>query len=235
MDKNNKFDVKEILNNPQKKAQLQLLLIFIFCAFLFVFISANNRQRMDNYNTNKEDNKYEFNLNQIESDNYKFIMSIDIDNTITTYEGEVYDDKMLFNDKLDYFYKEDNKYYKKNDNKWESFDMNNNFFDFIISENVINILKESYFDSKVQYNDDTNMYNYKILTTNLCKLMDNEIVDIDDTPNEVSLKTDTDNEVVEISYDISSYSKYKGYGNDVVLNIKYNSFNEVDEISEQVE
>ena len=50
----------------------------------------------------------------------------------------------------------------------------------------------------------------------------------------MSIKTNSSEMAVEITYDISSYGKYKGYGDKVILNIKYTLFDNIEEIEEQI-
>ena len=234
MDKKGKIDFGEIKDDPQKRAQLIVGIAFMIGIIMFVAVSINNKNRYNYYQVDeKEINEdYEFDLSGIESDKYHFVLDVTIDNNKITYEGDSYNNKLLFSDSIDLFYKEQDKYYKKINDQWVFFDIGNNFTNYIRSKFIEDILKEAYFDSKTEYSDQTALYTYKILTPNLCEIIDSEFIDIDDVENVISLQTDDNNRVVRITYDISSYGRYKEYGNSTIINVEYSKFNNVDEINE---
>ena len=77
------------------------------------------------------------------------------------------------------------------------------------------------------------IYTYNISTTTLIKILELVNVDLDDLPNVITITTDKDNNVIQIDYDLSEYSKYKMISTTkATATIKYSKFGEIEEIED---
>ena len=77
------------------------------------------------------------------------------------------------------------------------------------------------------------VYSYKIENTTLIKLIEKKKIDLDDPVNEITFKTDEDNEVNDIKYDLSSYCKYKKLANkSCSIELEYSNFGKIKEIKQ---
>ncbi len=225
--------IKETKNNPQKKAIFMLIMMFLFFAFVIISLrlSQSSIVKFDDYT--EENNKYDFNLSKIEKDNYHFMYSINIDNNIVTYEGDKNREKELFNmNNIDNYYRYGQLYLKNINGVWSTIDNPYTYEEFKDINIIKEILDNSSFESKTQYKDDNKIYNYDISTTSIVKILEKKDIDIDDLPNKIVLTTDSNNNVIEINYDLSSYFVYKSLGNISNISIKYSKFGEIDEIED---
>lgn len=223
--------IKEVWKNPQKKAIVMLILMFLF--FSFVVISI----RTTHSNINKrakdiKDETFEFSLTNIRKSNYHFVYTVKVDNNTTIYEGDKLSDKELFNIGQDKYYRYENIYLKDIKGVWSTIDNPYLFSDFKEIDKIENLLKQSSFLSKTEYNDNNKVYNYNISTSTILKTLESIETDIDDIPNIISINTDSLGNAIEINYDLSSYSVYKKLGNNVTLNIKYTKFGEIENIED---
>ena len=224
--------VEKIKSDPQKKAWVVLTGYFIF--FLVVVLMV--RSLPTNNNSNNYNNINGINISNIKKNNYHFKYSVNIDRNIIVYEGETNNNKTLFyksiNGATENYYKENDTYYMKINNIWTTSTNPYSLSNFIDIETIEKILKESKYISKTEYNDHTRKYNYQISTTTLVKLIDNEIVDLDDMPNDIFITTDSYNRVQKIEFNLSSYTNYKllsTINSNIVL--EYSKFNEISDIN----
>ncbi len=225
--------IKETKNNPQKKAIFMLIIMFLFFAFVVVCLRTTNSNINKRNITTEEDNKFEFSLSKIKNDNYHFIHSLNIDNNIEIYEGDKNREKELFSiNNLDNYYKYGNIYLKNISGVWSTIDNPCKYEEFKNIDNIEKLLEKASFLSKTEYNDKTSVYNYNISTTSIIKILDNKDIDIDDLPNKIDITADSNDDVIEINYDLSPYFIYKNLGNSSNINIKYSKFGEIKDIED---
>lgn len=232
---NKKFKniVEEIKSDPQKKAWFFLAGYFIF--FLIIILMLRTNYSSNSYDTNTNSNLKDFSIYNIKKENYHFKYTVSLDQSIITYEGEVNNSKSLFNKNnngiVENYYKLEDTYYNKVNGVWT---ISNNPYilsSFTDIEKIEKILENAKYISKTEYEDYTRKYNYQISTTTLVKLIDNEIVDLDDIPNDIFVTTDESNKVQKIEFNISSYTNYKlltTISSNIV--IEYSNFDEIGDI-----
>ncbi len=231
---NIKEKFKDILNDPQKKAILMLVLMFIFFSLLVMGTrSAHNKNSKET--TNHSD--FEFSLNKINANNYHYTYDINLDSNIISYEGDRYSTKELFtknsNGTIEQFYNYNEIYLKNINNVWSKTDNPYLFSDFKMINKIEQILKQSTYISYTEFKDNKKIYTYNISTTTLIKILELVNVDLDDLPNVITITTDKDNNVIQIDYDLSEYSKYKMISTTkATATIKYSKFGEIEEIED---
>lgn len=223
--------IKEAWKDPQKKAILMLIIMFLFFSFVVISVRTTHKNMNKNVEENK-DNTFEFSLENIKSGNYHFIYTVNIDNNITIYEGDNFYNKELFSIGEDKYYRYKDLYLKDIKGVWSTIDNPYLFSDFKEIDKIENLLKQSSFSSKTEYNDNNKVYNYNISTSTILKILESIETDIDDIPNIISITTDSEDNVIEINYNLSRYSIYKKTGSNVTLNIKYSKFGEIEEIED---
>ena len=219
--------IKDILSDPRKKSITMLIIMVIFFSLTVIGIRSNKGNVSNNSLTNRY-NTYDFSLNKIKSANYKFVLSLNNDETISAYEGKRNNNEELFSDG-------ENNYYSYNDDFYKDIHGVLSKIDFRYKElfnpyYIDKIIDKATFVKKEEFNDKTKVYNYSVSTTTLIELFERKIIDIEDPVNSIVLKTDSDNNVVEIDMDISSYGVFKNYGKSVKINIKYSDFGNIEKI-----
>lgn len=224
--------IVESWKNPQKKAIFMLIIMFIFFTFLSISLRSNHHNIKNNNYEEVEDN-LDFNLSKIKDKNYHYRYTLNIDNTNLVYEGDKYNDKELFNiNNIDMYYKYGNIYLKNVNGIWSTLNEQLSFSEFIDVDVIEELINKGSFESKTEYSNNKKIYNYNISTSTIIEIIDEVNIDIDDIPNKINIATDSDNNVIQISYDLSSYSKYRKLGNNVIANIDYSLFGKINEIED---
>lgn len=226
--------IEVIKTDKQKRAWLVLVGYFIFFLILVLMIRSNASN--NNYTTNNNSNLKDINISDIEKGNYHFKYTINLDRNIISYEGETSNNKTLFykniNGVTENYYKENDNYYIKINSIWTTSTNPYILDNFTNIETIEKILEEASYISKTEYEDTTKQYNYQISTTSLVKLIDNEIIDLDDMPNDILVTTDSYGKVQKLELDLSSYTNYKLLSTvSSNLVIEYSKINEVTDIN----
>lgn len=239
-DNNSKFKkfIEVIKTDKQKRAWLVLFGYFIFFFILIIMIRTNSST--SNYDNTSSSNLKNINISEIKSGNYYFKYTINLDNQITSYEGERNSTKSLFhknmNGVMENYYQENDSYYMKINDIWTLSDNPYSLASFMDISKIEKIIEEAKYISKTEYEDYSKLYHYQISTTTLVKLIDSEIVDLDDAPNDIMVTTDRSNNVQKIEFNFSSYTNYKlltTSSSNVML--EYSKFNEISNINVDLE
>lgn len=222
--------LKEAWKDEQKRAIIMLVLMFFF--FCFVITSIRNNKNLSNEISGNDENEiFDFSLSNIKNGNYHFIYSVNVDNNQIIYEGDSENKKEIFSiNGLDKYYKYGDKYLKDIRGVWSTIDNPYLFSEFKDVSNIEQLLKQASFDSMTEYKDNNKVYNYNISTTTIIKELEKQNIDIEDIPNTISINTDSNNNVIEINYNLSPYSLYKKIGQATTICIKYSNFGEIEEI-----
>lgn len=231
---NNNIDYKQISNflkTPRGRAALFFGIYIIFFAILAILVRTGDFYNEDNKHKKKK--KLPFSINKIEKGNYHFKYMYELDNKKDVFEGDRYKDRELFTYNSTKYYKDEDNFLVYKSNLWVKSDNPYILKEFIDTNNIYNIgLKASYI-SKTEYESGMRVYSYKISTTTLIKLLDKQDIDLDDPVNEIIFKTDENNEVNNIKYDLSSYCKYKKTSKkNCKLELEYTNFGKIKEIEE---
>ena len=223
--------IKNAWKDEQKRAIIMLVLMFFFFGFVITSVRNNNKNLSNEISGNEETEIFDFSLSNIKNGNYHFIYSVNVDNNQIIYEGDSENKKELFSiNSLDKYYKYGDKYLKDIRGVWSTIDNPYLFSEFKDVDNIERLLKQASFDSMTEYKDNNKVYNYNISTTTIIKELEKQNIDIEDIPNTIRINTDSNNNVIEINYNLSPYSLYKKIGQSVTICIKYSKFGEIEEI-----
>ena len=97
--------------------------------------------------------------------------------------------------------------------------------------NISRILKKATLISKTEYETGNILYNYEITTNTINKIVNGKEIDIADIPNKIALETNEEDEVIKITYDLSSYATYiNNISTTITIAIDYSNFNEIKDI-----
>ena len=224
--KNIKTIVNEIKSNPQKKAWIILFGYFLF--FLFVVIAIRSNSSTTSVRTKKNSYMY-FSVEKIKNSNYHFKHIVNFDYLETFYEGDKEDETLTFTKSFQNvsqnYQKANGIYYLNQNNSWQQ--VQNPFL--IPSLNEISVIEKiwenSKYISKTEFEDGTRSYHYQISTTTLVKLFDFLDIDIADNPNDITVTTNTDGDVVKIEFNFTSYTNYKSLTTTLgTVSIQYSNF-----------
>lgn len=224
---------KEIRKDPQKRAWVVLGFYFIFFLILIISIRVGNssNRKYNNYQNGKS-TKYD--LSKIINGNYQFNYNINLDSNIYSYTGNCNNYNCLFNsNNIDYYKSHD--LYFVHDTIWSKCDNPIKFYQFMNIDNISQILNNSYLDSTTNY--ESGDYEYKLLisTNSLDKIIFNNVTDYDEIPNNITLRTNNENSVYKINYNLDSYCKLNNLcNNNLSIEISYDKFGEIEEIKNPV-
>ena len=97
--------------------------------------------------------------------------------------------------------------------------------------NIENILKRSTLISKTEYETGNTLYNYEITSNTIDSILNGTNIDIADIPNSIILESNEDDEVVKITYNLSSYATYiNNAPTTISIIITYSNFGEIENI-----
>ncbi len=225
--------IKEAWKDEQKRAIIMLIVMFLFFSFVVISVRTTNSSLSNQEDYSEGDSNFDFSLSKLKSDNYHYIYTVTIDNNNAVYEGDRASRKELFNiNGVDKYYRYEDTYLKDIRGVWSTIDNPIIFSEFRDINNIEQLLKQASFDSKTEYKDNNKVYNYNITTTTIIKMLEKLDIDISDNPNTINIITDSNNDIVEINYNLSSYSIYKKLGNSATISIKYSRFGEIEEIED---
>lgn len=228
--KNNSIKKISKYINDNSKSKTLLFFGFYFVFFFFLIISLRNNNASDVI----ENSKYLFSIEALKSNNYHFKYTLNIDGVNTIYEGDLNNNKQLFTiNNVDKYYEESNTYFKYN-NGWVSA---TNPYQVIVpryQEVLEKLLDNATYISKTENVDKTNIYTYQISTTTLYKLFDLVDLDLDDIPNEIKVYTDSDNNLIKLEMDFSSYYRVKKMCiNRLVILMEYSNYGNISDLSKE--
>ena len=225
---------KELSKNKRGRALLFFLFYIIFFVILISMIrgSYNETPNFDNNNSNIN---AIYKLDGIENGNYHFTREENINGEITNFTGDKADNRiegvMTTNNLFYNYFIYDNINLIKLTDKYEvTTDLYH--FNNIIDDNMIeNVIKKSTLISKTEYETGNTSYNYEITTNTLDNIINNTNIDLDMPVNSISLETNEDDEVIKITYDLSSYATYiNNIPTTTTITINYSNFDRIENI-----
>jgi len=224
--------VKEFLGTPQGKPALFFGFYFIFFLVLIILVRTNSSSNNSVINTDSSVD-LPFSLTKIENGNYHFSYSFNIDSNVYLYEGDKSDYKELFSFNNIKYYRSDSIFLSNVDNKWIKVDNPYILSDFIDINNISSILKNSTYVSKTDYDSGMVVYDYRVSTPTLVKILNNDYIDLDDAVNEIIVKVDENNDVSTIIFNFSSYGLYSKIAFDQLdIELNYSNYGNVNDISD---
>lgn len=231
----NEEKITEFFKNPKGKA----LLFFGFYLLFFIVIATSFRI---NSTTSKKQTpqvtpKNYYNLGKLEDGNFHFEYKYNINNIMYTYIGDQNGVRQIFsrttNNLIEDFYGYTNLFMQKQNGVWSKSSNPYVFYDFIKIDNIKEILSKATFMSKTEYQNKSKSYTYQISTSTLEKIISNNIIDIDDVPNQIVITMDDKSYVEKIDYSLNSYAFYKNPTiKNVNISLSYSDFGNIKEIEE---
>lgn len=232
--KKKKIDYKQIiefLKTPKGKATAFFGFYFVF--FLVLAILFRTHSSLDTEYDISTKKELPFSISKIKSGNYHYKYTNLYDNNSDNYEGDKNGTKELFKANDIEYFKDGDIYFTNNSNVWVKTDNPYRIEPFILINNIEKIAEKAKFISKTEYESGMNVYTYQISTTSLLKIIDKEKVDLDDPVNEIVFKTNENNEVNDIKYDLTSYYKYKNVSTkNNTIELEYSNFGKVKDIKQ---
>lgn len=227
--------IKNLYNSRRGRAILFFVFYFVF---FFVLISLIRTNYSSNNHINiSNDNKVntEYKLDGIESGNYHFTREENINGIITKFTGDKSDEKtegiMTSNNIFYSYFIYDNINLIKTIDKYEVTSELYHFNNITDDNNISRILKKATLISKTEYETGNILYNYEITTNTINKIVNGKEIDIADIPNKIALETNEEDEVIKITYDLSSYVTYiNNISTTITIAIDYSNFNEIKDI-----
>lgn len=227
--------IKNLYNSRRGRAILFFVFYFVF---FFVLISLIRTNYSSNNHINiSNDNKVntEYKLDGIESGNYHFTREENINGIITKFTGDKSEEKtegiMTSNNIFYSYFIYDNINLIKTIDKYEVTSELYHFNNITDDNNISRILKKATLISKTEYETGNILYNYEITTNTINKIVNGKEIDIADIPNKIALETNEEDEVIKITYDLSSYATYiNNISTTITIAIDYSNFNEIKDI-----
>ena len=228
--------IKELKKTEKGKAVLFFggyLIFFIILALLMMFAHRNKTRPSDYLSGSKK--REDILLDKLSNENYLFTYKINLDGTEYVYNGKRNKSVELFQFDNKSYYKNGNSYYVKNNDLWIKSENPYIFYDFLDSSKLENILDLSMLDSKTSYEDGRNAYNLLISTNTINQKFNGIDSDFLEEPNKITITSDSNSDVNEISYDLSSYCTLnKLCQSSLMITLSYDMFGEIKEIENPV-
>lgn len=235
---NNVRNFIEVVKELRKTNQGRAILFFGFYAIFFIVVLFLIKFCRGNPISNMEINvnqKYYLNTSAIENNNYHFNYTVIIDSGSYVYDGDRSNDKELFtittNTGVDSYYCSNSNCLKKVNNIYIKSDDPFILSYFLEGSNVSTLSDKATYVSSTNNADNSRNYKFEISTTSLVKIVNGQIIDIADATNTISAATDTEGNINDIEYGISSYTKYLNTSSNTTISLKYSNFGKIKEIS----
>ena len=227
--------IKDLSNSKRGRAILFFIFYFIFFFILISLIRTNYSSNRDINTSNDNKVNTEYKLDGIESGNYHFTREENINGVITNFTGDKSDDKiegvMTSNNTFYNYFIYGNINLIKTTDKYEVTSELYHFNNITDDNNISRVLKRATLISKTEYETGNISYNYEITTNTIDSIINNTNIDIADIPNRIVLETNEEDEVVKITYDLSSYSTYlNNMPTTTTITVSYSNFGEIEDI-----
>ena len=211
---NKKINLKEKWNDKRERAKIELILYAIFFIGVIIFVRVGNN--ISNNNISTSDNLF---ISQI-NDNYSYDIKININDNNYEYIGKVLGYNSTIekkeNNKDEYFYKKNDKYYKLDQDNGYVLSNENDIYNIISYDYMdINNIKE--YIKLATYNN--NIYSVKV----------SDIVLNSNSSDVITIKVDEDNKNIIIDYT----NLFKIDNNNLTkeeVSIKYSNINKINSL-----
>ena len=227
--------IKDLYKSKRGRAILFFVFyfIFFFCLISLIRTNYSSNNDIDTSNDNKVNTEYK--LEGIETGNYHFTREENINGIITNFAGDKSDEKtegvMTSNNTFYNYFIYDNINLIKTTDKYEVTSELYHFNNITDDNNISRFLKRATLISKTEYETGNISYNYEITTNTIDEILNGTNIDIADVPNKITLETNEEDEVVKITYDLSSYATYINNTPSITtITINYSNFGEIKDI-----
>lgn len=231
--------IKKLWSNPRGKGILFFGGYFLF--FLALILVLRFSTRGDVIGTGYEKgNPYTFSVSNITNQNYEFQYQFIVDGRIYQYEGKRYQSEELFTF-LDgvsstSYYRKGDSYFQNQTALWVK--ANNPYFNssFTNIDTIGEILGESTFVSKTDYESGKQTYLFQVASATLGNLLTKQDIDIEEIPNQISLSTDEDRYVNKIQFSLDSYGRNQNICKQTFqIVLEYDNYGEIEEIESPID
>lgn len=212
-----KFNLKEKWKDKREKAKIELVLYGLFFLIIIIFVRVNNSLSNNHVNV-KEDNSFI----ELINDNYEYNIDININDKLYNYNGKVLGYNSTFvrknNNKEDYFYKMNDKYYV--------LDVDGNYL-LTTKEDIYSVIDYSYLDINAikEYIKNSNKNN----NTYLVKISD--IILNSNSSDNIIITLNEENNSINIDY--TNLLKIKDSNvNKAIVDITYSDIDKVITLAE---
>lgn len=216
------------INELKKTERGKAILFFAFYLVFFVALSIYSRNiPRDAISKDGKDDDL-FYISKLNGTNYAYNYIINVDNFIAEIDGKRNDEieqfKYSFNNQTNEFFKSGLVYYKNG----VMIESPNNLLSII--DNIDRLIVKATYDSVTSYQSGKEVLRYNISSSTLSNIIDNVEVDVDDMPDEIVL-TKVNDKISEIEMRLDNYCKVtKKCMSKMQINMKYSSFDEIEEI-----
>ena len=226
--------IKELYKSKRGRALLFFLFYIIFFVIIISMIRSNYNER-PNYDDKESNINVEYKLDGIEKGNYHFTREENINGEITNFTGDKSNNRiegvMTSNNTFYNYFIYDSINLIKTADKYEITNELYHFNNITDDKTIKNIINKSTLISKTEYETGNISYNYEVTTNTIDSILNNTNIDIDMPTNKITLEANEEDEVIKITYDLSSYATYiNNTPMTMSISINYSNFGEIEDI-----
>ena len=226
--------IKELYKSKRGRALLFFLFYIIFFVIIISMIRSNYNES-PNYDEKKSNINVEYKLDGIEKGNYHFTREENINGEITNFTGDKSNNRiegvMTSNNTFYNYFIYDSINLIKTTDKYEITNELYHFNNITDDKTIKNIINKSTLISKTEYETGNISYNYEVTTNTIDSILNNTNIDIDMPTNKITLEANEEDEVIKITYDLSSYATYiNNTPMTMSISINYSNFGEIEDI-----
>lgn len=226
---------QEFIKTPKGKAMLFFGAYVLFFIFIALFARVGGSSNVNK--TYENGSPLQFSLAGIASKNYKFNYEIIVDEVVTTYNGSSTQQNASFLiNNLNEYYFNGNNYFTNTNGVWLNVENPVVYYEFMDFEKIQLLISQATYISRTEYDSGGELYNLKISSATISKLLEGVDLDVDEVPNEIVISVDEENNVDEVKYTLDSYCKVKSICTmGMRITLKYEDFGNVEEIVSPLE
>ena len=226
--------IKELYKSKRGRALLFFLFYIIFFVIIISMIRSSYNER-PNYDDKESNINVEYKLDGIEKGNYHFTREENINGEITNFTGDKSNNRiegvMTNNNAFYNYFIYDSINLIKTTDKYEITNELYHFNNITDDKTIKNIINKSTLISKTEYETGNISYNYEVTTNTIDSILNNTNIDIDMPTNKITLEANEEEEVIKITYDLSSYATYiNNTPMTMSISINYSNFGEIEDI-----
>ena len=226
--------IKELYKSKRGRALLFFLFYIIFFVIIISMIRSNYNES-PNYDEKKSNINVEYKLDGIEKGNYHFTREENINGEITNFTGDKSNNRiegvMTNNNAFYNYFIYDSINLIKTTDKYEITNELYHFNNITDDKTIKNIINKSTLISKTEYETGNISYNYEVTTNTIDSILNNTNIDVDMPTNKITLEANEEDEVIKITYDLSSYATYiNNTPMTMSISINYSNFGEIEDI-----
>ena len=226
--------IKELYKSKRGRALLFFLFYIIFFVIIISMIRSSYNER-PNYDDKESNINVEYKLDGIEKGNYHFTREENINGEITNFTGDKSNNRiegvMTNNNAFYNYFIYDSINLIKTTDKYEITNELYHFNNITDDKTIKNIINKSTLISKTEYETGNISYNYEVTTNTIDSILNNTNIDVDMPTNKITLEANEEDEVIKITYDLSSYATYiNNTPMTMSISINYSNFGEIEDI-----